>query len=386
MIDRNSDIFLNKLFFDENENQFLKLSKKYFLNDLLDLQKKILIIQEEIKQFQAVPLVIGQLIEKIDNNYAVVSSTIGNNYLVRIISTIDKEKLKINSSVILHRNSNALINILNKEVGSTVDIIPVSKKPEIKYGEIGGMEKQKEELREAVEIPILNKKLFTRIGLEPPKGVLLYGPPGTGKTMIVKAVAFRTTASFLKAVGSEFVQKYLGEGPRMVRDLFKFAKKNAPSIIFIDEIDSIATKRFDAQTGADREVQRILMELLNQMDGFEQNDDLKVILCTNRIDTLDPALLRPGRVDRKIEFGLPDIKEKRFIFQTITSKMNLGEDVNLEFFINKPEKISGAIICAICQEAGIQAIRKNRYIIIQKDFDLAYRLNICTKLSIFEPN
>jgi 26S proteasome regulatory subunit T3 len=385
MIDVHSDIFSNKLLFGENENKFLKLSRKYFMNDLLDLQKKITIIQEEIKQFQTVPLLIGKLIEKIDNEYAVVSSIIGNNYLVRIISTIDKEKLKINSSVMLHRKSNALINILNEEIESSIDIIPVSKKPEIKYAEIGGMEKQKEELREAVEIPLLNKKLFSRIGIEPPKGVLLHGPPGTGKTMIVKAVAFRTTASFLKAVGSEFVQKYLGEGPRMVRDLFKIAKKNSPSIMFIDEIDSIATKRFDAQTGADREVQRILMELLNQMDGFEQTDGLKIILCTNRIDTLDPALLRPGRVDRKIEFGLPGIKEKRFIFTTMTSKMNLGEDVNLEFFINRPEKISGAIICAICQEAGIQAIRKNRYIIIQKDFDLAYRLNISTNFIIFNP-
>lgn len=385
MIDVHSDIFSNKLLFGENENKFLKLSRKYFMNDLLDLQKKITIIQEEIKQFQTVPLLIGKLIEKIDNEYAVVSSIIGNNYLVRIISTIDKEKLKINSSVMLHRKSNALINILNIEIESSIDIIPVSKKPEIKYAEIGGMEKQKEELREAVEIPLLNKKLFSRIGIEPPKGVLLHGPPGTGKTMIVKAVAFRTTASFLKAVGSEFVQKYLGEGPRMVRDLFKIAKKNSPSIMFIDEIDSIATKRFDAQTGADREVQRILMELLNQMDGFEQTDGLKIILCTNRIDTLDPALLRPGRVDRKIEFGLPGIKEKRFIFTTMTSKMNLGEDVNLEFFINRPEKISGAIICAICQEAGIQAIRKNRYIIIQKDFDLAYRLNISTNFIIFNP-
>lgn len=153
---------------------------------------------------------------------------------------------------------------------------------------------------------------------------------GTGKTMLVKAVAHHTTAAFIRVVGSEFVQKYLGEGPRMVRDVFRLARENSPAIIFIDEIDAIATKRFDAQTGADREVQRILLELLNQMDGFDQGSNVKVIMATNRADTLDPALLRPGRLDRKIEFPLPARREKRLIFQTITSKMNLGPDVDLE--------------------------------------------------------
>jgi 26S proteasome regulatory subunit T3 len=374
-----------RILYNKQDKEILSLKKKYIFNHVLDIQKKVVNLQEEITQFHAVPLIIGQMVEKIDKNYAIVSSTIGNNYLVRIISTIEKDKLILGSSVILHRHSNALINILSKDIESDINILSISRKPEVKYTEIGGMERQKEEIREAIEIPIINKKLFTKIGIEPPKGVLLYGPPGTGKTMLVKAVAFRTTASFIKAVGSEFVQKYLGEGPKMVRDFFRIAKKNAPSIIFIDEIDAIATKRFDAQTGADREVQRILMELLNQMDGFEQNDEIKVVLCTNRIDTLDPALLRPGRVDRKIEFELPDIKEKRFIFHTIAAKMNLGDDVNLEIFINKPDKITGAMISAICQEAGLQAIRKNRYIIIQKDLDIAYKLNVATKLSIFDP-
>eukprot|EP00961_Rhodomonas_salina_P035530 478196-Rhodomonas_salina.1 len=194
--------------------------------------------------------------------------------------------------------------------------------------------------------------------------------------MVVKAIAFKATVSFIKAVGSEFVQKYLGEGPRLVRDLFKVARINSPSIIFIDEIDAIATRRFDAQTGADREVQRILMELLNQMDGFEENSDLKIIMCTNRIDTLDPALLRPGRIDRKIEFPLPSIREKRFMFHILTSKMNLSEDLNLEEFITKPDKLSGAVIAAICQEAGMQAIRKDRYIVLHRDFQIAYELNV----------
>lgn len=230
-------------------------------------------------------------------------------------------------------------------------------------------------MRETIELPLINQKLYEEIGIEPPNGVLLYGPPGTGKTMIVKAIASKTTATFIKAVGSEFVQKYLGEGPRMVRDLFKTAKRYTPSIIFIDEIDAIATRRFDAQTGADREVQRILMEFLSQMDGFEKNYNVKIIMCTNRIDTLDPAILRPGRIDRKIEFPLPNTQEKRFMFQTLTRTMNLSEEVDIEYFVTKPEKLSGAVISAICQEAGLQAIRKNRYVITHNDFLISYKLN-----------
>lgn len=214
------------------------------------------------------------------------------------------------------------------------------------------------------------------LGIDPPRGVLLYGPPGCGKTMLAKAVANHTTASFIRVVGSEFVQKYLGEGPRMVRDLFRLAKQNSPAVIFIDEIDAIATKRFDAQTGADREVQRILLELLNQMDGFDETTNIKVIMATNRADTLDPALLRPGRLDRKIEFPLPDRRQKRLVFTTITAKMNLAEDVDLEELIARPDKISNADINAICQEAGMHAVRENRYIAHAKDFEKGYKTTV----------
>lgn len=201
----------------------------------------------------------------------------------------------------------------------------------------------------------------------------MQGPPGTGKTMMAKAVAHHTTAAFIRVVGSEFVQKQLGEGPRMVRDVFRMAKENAPSIIFIDEIDAIATKRFDSTNSADREVQRVLIELLNQMDGFDQTVNVKVIMATNRPDTIDPALLRPGRLDRKIEFPMPDRRQRRLIQQTLTSKMNLSQDLNLEDFINRAEKISHADISAICQEAGMQAVRKNRYVITPKDFEKSYK-------------
>jgi len=217
------------------------------------------------------------------------------------------------------------------------------------------------------------------LGIDPPRGVLLYGPPGTGKTMLVKAVANSTTASFIRVNGSEFVQKYLGEGPRMVRDVFRMARENSPAIIFIDEIDAIATKRFDAQTGADREVQRILLELLNQMDGFEQTSNVKVIMATNRADTLDPALLRPGRLDRKIEFpNLRDRRERRLIFTTIASNMSLSPEVDLDSLIVRNEPLSGAVIAAIMQEAGLRAVRKNRYNIIQSDLEDAYQAQVKT--------
>lgn len=193
--------------------------------------------------------------------------------------------------------------------------------------------------------------------------------------MMAKAVAHHTTAAFIRVVGSEFVQKYLGEGPRMVRDVFRLARENAPAIIFIDEVDAIATKRFDAQTGADREVQRILLELLNQMDGFDQTVNVKVIMATNRQDTLDPALLRPGRLDRKIEFPNPDRRQKRLIFQVCTAKMNLSEEIELEDFVQRPEKLSAADISAICQEAGLHAVRQNRYVILNKDFEKAYKVS-----------
>nr|UXY87223.1 26S protease regulatory subunit 6b [Cryptomonas sp.] len=367
---------LDRASFYDIKFNFLKILKTFIQEDITALEMQLILIQIEIFRFQSVPLIVGQFLEKIDKKYGIVNSSTGNIYLVKIISTIPEDFLKINTSVVLHRNSNSIINVIDEEVHSGINILTNVNKPSIKYTEIGGLEAQKEEIRESIEFPLTNRSLYDKVGIEAPKGVLLYGPPGTGKTMLVKAVASKTTASFIKAVGSEFVQKYLGEGPRMIRDLFKLAKKNSPAIIFIDEIDAIATKRFDAQTGADREVQRILMELLTQMDGFDQNPGIKVILCTNRIDTLDPAILRPGRIDRKIEFPLPDTREKRFMFQVLTSKMNLSREVNLEYFISKPEKLSGAVICAICQEAGMQAIRKSRYIIIPKDFEIAYYLNV----------
>merc|ERR1711868_129596 len=229
------------------------------------------------------------------------------------------------ASVCLHKFSHSLVDVLPPD--SSISMLGSDEKPNITYSDIGGLDSQKQEVREAVELPLTHMNLYKQIGIDPPRGVLFYGPPGCGKTMLAKAVAHHTSAAFIAVVGSEFVQKYLGEGPRMVRDVFQLARENSPAIIFIDEVDAIATRRFDAQTGADREVQRILIELLTQMDGFDQSVNVKVIMATNRADTLDPALLRPGRLDRKIEFPLPDRRQKRLIFQVLTSKMNLSDEV-----------------------------------------------------------
>mmetsp|Transcript_2110 Transcript_2110/g.3683 ORF Transcript_2110/g.3683 Transcript_2110/m.3683 type:complete len:416 (-) Transcript_2110:459-1706(-) len=366
----------------QRQLEFLEIHEDYIKDEMKNLKRELLHAQEEVKRIQSVPLVIGQFLEMVDAQTGIVSSTTSSNYYVRILSTINRELLKPGASVALHRHSNALVDVLPPEADSSISLL--EEKPDVTYSDIGGLDIQKQEMREAVELPLTHADLYKQIGIDPPRGVLMYGPPGTGKTMLAKAVANSTTAAFIQVVGSEFVQKYLGEGPRMVRDVFRLARENAPSIIFIDEIDAIATKRFDAQTGADREVQRILMELLNQMDGFDQHSNVKVIMATNRAETVDPALLRPGRLDRKIEFPLPDRRQKRLIFQVVTSKMNLSDEVDLEDYISRPDRISSAEIAAICQEAGMQAVRKNRYVILPRDFEKAYKISIRKDDELFE--
>ena len=370
--EENSDVYL-KLKKLEKELDLLMLQEDYIKDEQRHLKRELVRAQEEVKRIKSVPLVIGQFLEPIDENTGIVSSTTGSNYVVRILSTLDRELLKPSSSVALHRHSNALVDTLPPEADSSISIVGDEQKPDVTYADVGGLDMQKQEIREAVELPLTQGDLYSQIFIDPPRGVLLYGPPGTGKTMLVKAVANSSTASFIRINGSEFVQKYLGEGPRMVRDVFRLARENSPAIIFIDEIDAIATKRFDAQTGADREVQRILLELLNQMDGFDQNSTVKVIMATNRHDTLDPALLRPGRLDRKIEFpSLKDRRERRLIFSTIASNMALAPEADLDSLIIRNDPLSGAVIAAIMQEAGLRAVRKNRYMILQSDLEEAY--------------
>lgn len=350
----------------------LKIRQEYLTKEIDVLKKELIRAREEINRVKSVPLLMGQFLEIIDRDTAIVSSTAGSNAMVRILSTVDRESLVPNTTVALHRHSSAIVDVLPPEADSSIPVVGEEEKPDVTYSDIGGLDVQKQEIRETVELPILQFDLYKAIGIEPPRGVLLYGPPGTGKTMLVKAVAHHTNSTFIRVNGSEFIQKYLGEGPRMVRDVFRLAREKAPSIVFIDEVDSIATKRFDASTSADREVQRVLIELLNQMDGFDQNSNVKVIMATNRPDTIDPALLRPGRLDRKIEFPLPDRRQKRLVFNAVTAKMSLDPRVDLEQIVRRSDRLSCADISSICQEAGMLAVRASRYIVKQVDFEEAY--------------
>ena len=316
----------------ERELEFLTIQEEYIINDQKKLKRELVKAKQELNRVCATPLKLGSFIEMLDDYTALVTSSSGlsQQMLVRVLSTLDREKLKPNTTVALHKSTNAVVKVMPNETDAQIQMMQVTQKPDVSYQDVGGLDQQKQEVREAVELPLTYPELYQQIGIDPPRGVLMYGPPGTGKTMLAKAVAHHTTASFIRVNGSEFVQKYIGEGPRMVRDVFRLARDNAPSIVFIDEVDSIATKRYDSQTGADREVQRVLIELLAQMDGFDQSTNVKVIMATNRHDTLDPALLRPGRLDRKVEFPHPDRRQKRSIFQTVTAKMNLSDEVDLE--------------------------------------------------------
>jgi len=324
--------------------------------------------REKVDELRGSPLVVGNLEEFIDENHAIVSTSVGPEYYVCVLSIVDKDALEPGSSVLLHNKALSVVGILQDEADPMLSVMKVEKAPLESYADVGGLESQIQEIKEAVELPLTHPELYEDIGIKPPKGVILYGEPGTGKTLLAKAVANETSATFLRVTGSELIQKYLGEGPKLVRELFKMAEEHAPSIVFIDEIDAVGTKRYESNSGGEREVQRTMLELLNQLDGFDARTDVKVILATNRIETLDPALIRPGRIDRKIEFTLPEIKTKRKIFQIHTGKMSLANDVDLEEFIMAKDELSGADIKAMCSEAGLLALRERRMQVTQEDF------------------
>ncbi|KHN97237.1 proteasome regulatory particle subunit Rpt2 [Metarhizium album ARSEF 1941] len=325
------------------------------------------------------PMGVGTLEELIDDDHAIVSSTTGPEYYVSIMSFVDKDLLEPGASVLLHHKTVSIVGVLTDDTDPIVSVMKLDKAPTESYADIGGLESQIQEVRESVELPLLHPELYEEMGIKPPKGVILYGAPGTGKTLLAKAVANQTSATFLRIVGSELIQKYLGDGPRLVRQLFQVAGENAPSIVFIDEIDAIGTKRYESTSGGEREVQRTMLELLNQLDGFDDRGDVKVIMATNKIDTLDPALIRPGRIDRKILFENPDQNTKRKIFTLHTSKMNLNDDVDLEEFISQKDDLSGADIKAICSEAGMMALRERRMRVQMADFRSARERVLRTK-------
>merc|ERR1712000_72203 len=235
-------------------------------------------------------------------------------------------------------------------------------------GDVGGCTQQIEQMREVVELPMLHPERFIRLGIDPPKGVLLYGPPGTGKTLLARAVANRTDATFIRVIGSELVQKYVGEGARMVRELFQLARSKKACIIFFDEVDAIGGARIDDGQGVDNEVSRTMLELINQLDGFEARGNIKVLMATNRPDTLDPALLRPGRLDRKIEFGLPDLEGRAHILRIHANTMNCERNIRFELLARLCPNATGADIRSVCTEAGMYAVRARRKIVEEKDF------------------
>jgi len=324
--------------------------------------------RSKVDDIRGTPMGVGTLEEIIDDNHAIVSSSVGTEYYVTMMSFVDRDMIEPGCQVLLHQKLHSVVGLLQDDVDPMVSVMKVEKAPLESYADIGGLEKQIQEIKEAVELPLTRPELYEEVGIKPPKGVILYGDPGTGKTLLAKAVANQTSATFLRVVGSELIQKYLGDGPKLVRELFRVAEENAPSIVFIDEIDAVGSKRYDTSSGGEREIQRTMLELLNQLDGFDSRGDVKVLMATNRIDNLDPALIRPGRIDRKIEFPLPDTPTKRKIFQLHTSKMTLGDDVNLEEFVMSKDELSGADIKAVCTEAGLLALRERRMKVIHQDF------------------
>lgn len=324
--------------------------------------------REKLEELRGTPLGVGSLEELIDDNHAIVSSSVGPEYYVNILSSVNQDLLEPGSSVLLHNKTMSVVGILSDDTDPMVSVMKVDKAPLETYADIGGLEDQIQEIKEAVELPLAHPELYEDIGIKPPKGVILYGEPGTGKTLLAKAVANQTSATFLRVVGSELIQKYLGDGPKLVRELFRVADDLSPTIVFIDEIDAVGSKRYESSSGGTREIQRTMLELLNQLDGFDERGDVKVIMATNRIESLDPALIRPGRIDRKIEFPLPDTKTKRHIFNIHTGKMTLADDVDLEKFIMAKDDLSGADIKAVCTEAGMLALRERRMKVCQEDF------------------
>ncbi|KAG7925909.1 hypothetical protein KL925_003671 [Ogataea polymorpha] len=257
---------------------------------------------------------------------------------------------------------------LPPRIDPSVTMMTVEEKPDVTYSDVGGCKEQIEKLREVVELPLLSPERFVKLGIDPPKGILLYGPPGTGKTLCARAVANRTDATFIRVIGSELVQKYVGEGARMVRELFEMARTKKACIIFFDEVDAIGGARFDDGAGGDNEVQRTMLELITQLDGFDPRGNIKVMFATNRPNTLDPALLRPGRIDRKVEFSLPDLEGRANIFRIHSKSMSCERDIRWELISRLCPNATGAELRSVCTEAGMFAIRSRRKVATEKDF------------------
>jgi len=357
------------LFRLEEELKALRSERARLEGHAILLQRKYIELKREFERITRPPLIVG-IVQEVLPDYKVIVKN--SNGAVLVVPAMGKlyDKLKPGMRVALSQQTLAVVDILPDTKDTRVMAFQVTWKPPVTYKDIGGLEKQIQELREVVELPLREPDLFREVGIEPPKGVLLYGPPGTGKTLLAKAVAHHTDATFIHVVGSELVRKFIGEGAKLVRDVFKLARERAPAIIFIDELDAIGAKRTEALTGGDREVQRTMMQLLAEMDGFRPLEGVVVIGATNRVDILDPALLRPGRFDRHIEVPLPDERGRYQILRIHTRGMRL-KNVDLRKIAKETEGASGADLKALVVEAGMNAIRHRRKYVTRKDFMVA---------------
>ena len=329
-------------------------------------KQKLERLTHENKKLKQSPLFVATVQEITPDG--VVIKQHGNNQEALTEVTDDlREELEPDSRVAVN-NSLSIVKQLDDETDVRARVMQVDHSPEETYADIGGLDEQMQEVRETVEMPLDRPEMFDEVGINPPSGVLLHGPPGTGKTMLAKAVANQTDASFIKMAGSELVHKFIGEGAKLVRDLFEVARENEPAVIFIDEIDAIASKRTDSKTSGDAEVQRTMMQLLSEMDGFDERGEVRLIAATNRFDMLDEAILRPGRFDRLIEVPKPDYEGRELIFQIHTRDMNVADEVDFVELAKLADDASGADIKAVCTEAGMFAIRDDRTEITRDDF------------------
>lgn len=342
---------------------------------------------EKIKMNKQLPYLVSNVIEVLDlepeadedgaavdldakqSKCVVIKTSTRQTVFLPVVGLVDADTLKPGELVGVNKDSYLILDKLPAEYDSRVKAMEVDERPTEDYTDVGGLDKQIQELVEAVEKPITHHELFKQIGIKPPKGVLLYGPPGTGKTMLARACAAKTKSCFLKLAAPQLVQMFIGDGAKLVRDAFALAREKAPTIVFIDELDAIGTKRFDSDKSGDREVQRTMLELLNQLDGFSSDDRIKVIAATNRPDILDPALLRSGRLDRKIEMPLPDEEGRANILRIHSGKMNVNfESVNFEELARSTDDFNGAMLKAVCVEAGMLALRRDATEISHEDF------------------
>ncbi|KAH3902373.1 26S protease subunit RPT4 [Saccharomycodes ludwigii] len=342
-------------------------------NHIRDLEKEYEKTENDIKALQSIGQLIGEVMKELSEEKYIVKASTGPRYIVGVRNSVDRSKLKKGVRVTLDITTLTIMRILPRETDPLVYNMTTFEPGEISFDGIGGLTEQIRELREVIELPLKNPEIFQRVGIKTPKGVLLYGPPGTGKTLLAKAVAATIGANFIFSPASGIVDKYIGESARIIREMFAYAKEHEPCIIFMDEIDAIGGRRFSEGTSADREIQRTLMELLTQMDGFDNLGQTKIIMATNRPDTLDPALLRPGRLDRKIEIGLPNEAGRLEIFKIHTAKVKKHGEFDFEAAVKMSDGFNGADIRNCITEAGFFAIRDDRDHIVQEDLMKAVR-------------